>query len=47
MRSLFADLGLPALGIVAVMMLILVILGTFITRSGIVSSVHSFILVLT
>jgi tripartite ATP-independent transporter DctM subunit len=29
MRSLFADLGLPALGIVAVMMLILVILGTF------------------
>lgn len=29
MRSLFENLGLPALGIVAVMMLILVILGTF------------------
>ena len=29
MRSLFTGLGLPALGIVAVMMLILVILGTF------------------
>ncbi|MDA0763037.1 MAG: TRAP transporter large permease subunit [Proteobacteria bacterium] len=29
MRSLFENLGLPALGVVAVMMLILVILGTF------------------
>lgn len=29
MRSLFADLGLPALGIIFVMMLILVVLGTF------------------
>ncbi len=29
MRSLFADLGLPPLGIIMVMMLILVVLGTF------------------